>query len=245
MKLKVNEVAKFTGVTVRTLHYYDKIGLLSPSETTSAGYRLYGEKELHTLQQILFFRELDFPLNQIKKIILNPTFDSENALKSHRSLLIKKRKRIDGLVNLIEKILKGENTMSFKEFNMTEIEKMRKAYIAEVKERWGNTVEFTESEEKTKIYDKSKWKKISMAYKNIFEKFAKNKGKPVNHPDVQSLVKEWQDFISTNFYKCTNETLQSLGKMYVKDDRFKNNIDKYANGLSEFISKSINFYCEN
>lgn len=106
MKLKINEIAKVTGVTVRTLHYYDEIGLLVPVEATNSGYRLYGQKELSILQQILFFRELNFPLNQIKEIILNPNFDSKKALESHKVLLIKKRKRMDKLINLIEKILK-------------------------------------------------------------------------------------------------------------------------------------------
>lgn len=243
--MKINELAKLTGVTVRTLHYYDEIGLLKPGEITDSGYRLYGEEQQRILQQIMFFKELDFPLNQIKEIILNPEFDSNNALKNHRILLVKKRQRIDGLINLIEKILKGENKMSFKEFDMTEIESIREQYISEVKEKWGNTSEFIESEAKTKMYDKTKWEEIGVSYRSIFEEFAKNIKKPVEHPDVQALVKKWQDFISTNFYKCTNEILKSLGEMYVKDIRFKNNIDRYAPGLSEFISKAIDFYCNN
>lgn len=245
MKLKINELAKLTGVTIRTLHYYDEIGLLTPSETTNSGYRLYSEKELTTLQQILFFRELDFPLNQIKEIILNPTFDSKKALENHKILLIKKSERINGLVNLIEKILKGETNMSFKEFDMTEIESIRQQYISEVKEKWGNTLEFAESEEKTKMYSKSKWKEIGKECNHIFEKFSENMQKSIEHPDVQLLVKEWQDFISSNFYKCTNEILKSLGQLYTEDIRFKNNIDKHREGLSEFISNAIEFYCNN
>lgn len=243
MKLKINEIAKVTGVTVRTLHYYDEIGLLVPVEATNSGYRLYGQKELSTLQQILFFRELNFPLNQIKEIILNPNFDSKKAPESHKVLLIKKRKRMDKLVNLIEKIFKGEINMSFKEFDITEIESIRQQYISEVKEKWGKTPEFAESEAKTKMYSKSKWEEIGKDCNHIFEKFSENMQKSIEHPDVQSLVKEWQDFISSNFYKCTNETLKSLGEMYIKDVRFKNNIDKHKEGLSEFISNAIEFYC--
>ncbi|MEF9922154.1 MAG: MerR family transcriptional regulator, partial [Anaerovoracaceae bacterium] len=105
--MKINEVAKLTGVTVRTLHYYDEIGLLKPSKVTDAGYRIYDEKAMETLQQILFFRELEFPLNEIKGIMSNPNYNREDTLLKHRELLTQKRNRLDKLISLLEKNIKG------------------------------------------------------------------------------------------------------------------------------------------
>lgn len=157
--MKINEVAKLTGITTRTLHYYDEIGLLKPSQITDAGYRLYDENNLSELQQILFFRELNFPLNEIKEIMTNSEYDKTEALKKHKELLLKKRERIDRLVTLVENTIKGDGEMSFKEFDMTEIESAKKKYAKEVKERFGNTEAYTESEEKQKIMVRSNGRK--------------------------------------------------------------------------------------
>ena len=146
--MKVSEVAKLTGVTVRTLHYYDEIGLLKPSKVTEAGYRLYSNADLEILQQILFFRELDFSLSDIREIMLKPTYSRETALQNHRKLLLQKRKHIDGLISLVDKTLKGDNDMSFKQFDTTEIKNARKEYAAEAKQRWGESDAYIEYEEK-------------------------------------------------------------------------------------------------
>lgn len=146
--MKINEVAKLTGVTVRALHYYDKIGLLKPEEITEAGYRIYSENDLETLQQILFFRELDFSLNEIKEMIQNQLYDKTEALEKQKELLMQKRARLDELITLVEGTLKGEREMSFKEFDMTEIEENKKKYAEEVKERWGTTKAYAEYENK-------------------------------------------------------------------------------------------------
>lgn len=244
MELKINEVAKLTGVTVRTLHYYDEIGLLNPSKITETGYRLYDENALALLQQILFFKELDFPLNEIKNIITNPEFDKAEALKRHRKLLIKKRQRIDKLITLVDNTIKGEDTMSFKEFDMTEIEDAKKKYEKEVKERWGNSDAYKESEKKTESYGKEQWKEIDEESKSIFKAFAENIDKAPDSGEVQKLVKKWQEFITKRFYKCTNEILQGLGLMYSQDERFKKNIDRYGEGTAELMSKAIEVYCK-
>lgn len=243
LELKINEVAKLTGITIRTLHYYDEIGLLKPSKITEAGYRLYDENNLSKLQQILFFKELDFPLNEIKEIMTNSEYDKTEALKKHKELLIKKRERIDKLINLVDSTIKGEGKMSFKEFDMTEIENAKKKYAKEVKERFGNTDAYAESEEKTKNYGKEQWKKIDDESKKILKAFADNMDKTPDSKEVQNLVKEWQCFITERFYKCTNEILQCLGMMYVEDERFKKNIDSNGEGTAEFISKAIAIYC--
>ena len=113
MKMPIKEFASLSGVSVRTLHYYDEIGLLPPSKITEAGYRLYSPADLEKLQQILFFRELGFPLRDIHDILLNPNFDSKSALTNHRKLLLQKRSHIDGLIALVEKTLRGDKDMSF------------------------------------------------------------------------------------------------------------------------------------
>src|SRR3712207_8808124 len=116
----VKQVSDLTGISVRMLHYYDKIGLLKPSKLTEAGYRLYDNEALEILQQILFFKEFDIPLKKIKEIMVSPYFDKMEALKNQKKLLILKQKRLNDLIGLIDKTLKGESTMSFKEFDMSE-----------------------------------------------------------------------------------------------------------------------------
>jgi len=116
----IKHVSDLTGISVRMLHYYDKIGLLKPSNFTDAGYRLYDDEALETLQQILFFKELDIPLKEVKEIMVSAHFDKIQSLKSHEKLLILKRNRLNDLIELVNKTLKGENTMSFKEFDMSE-----------------------------------------------------------------------------------------------------------------------------
>ena len=197
--MRISEVAKLTGITVRTLHYYDEIGLLKPSEITEAGYRLYSREDLEILQQILFFRELDFPLSQIKEIMNNPNYDKEEALKKQKELLIQQRQRIEGLIKLIEKRIEGDNNMSFKEFDMNEIEENKKKYAKEVKERWGTSKAYEESEKKTSSYNKEKWGDINQETSEIFKGFAELRNSDPGSEEVQELVRRWQKYITDNF----------------------------------------------
>ena len=237
--MRISEVAKLTGITVRTLHYYDEIGLLKPSEITEAGYRLYSREDLEILQQILFFRELDFPLSQIKEIMNNPNYDKEEALKKQKELLIQQRQRIEGLIKLIEKRIEGDNNMSFKEFDMNEIEENKKKYAKEVKERWGTSKAYEESEKKTSSYNKEKWGDINQETSEIFKGFAELRNSDPGSEEVQELVRRWQKYITDNFYTCTNEILSGLGLMYVEDERFKENLDKNA----KLMAEAIKIYC--
>lgn len=241
--MKISEVAKLSGVTVRTLHYYDEIGLLKPSDTTEAGYRVYSNKDLETLQQILFFRELDFPLNEIKEIMTNPNYNKNEALNKHKELLMEKRKRIDGLIALINKTIKRDNIMSFKEFDNSKIEENKRKYSEEVKNRWGNTDAYKEYEKKTSSYDKNSWTTINEEMIEILKEFADNRNEDPNSHIVQSLVEKWRAYITSNFYNCTKEILSGLGLMYIGDERFKENIDKYGEGTAEFMAKAIEIYC--
>lgn len=241
--MKINEVAKLTGVTVRTLHYYDEIGLLAPSELTETGYRLYNDDAILTLQQILFFRELDFPLNEIKEIITNPSYNQTDAFSKQKELLIKKRDRLDGLIGLLEKTMKGDKTMSFKEFDMSEIEKSKKKYAKEVKERWGNTDAYVESKAKTDNYGAEQWEQITAEGAEILKEFASHMDQSPDSEEVQSLVKKWQNYITARFYHCTDEILSGLGMMYIGDERFTKNIDQNGEGTSKFIAIAIEIYC--
>lgn len=241
--MKINEVAKLTGVTVRTLHYYDEIGLLKPNEITDSGYRIYGDNELETLQQILFFRELDFPLSDIKKIITNPSYDKSEALAKHKELLLQKRNRLNGLIKLVDKTIKGDNNMSFKEFDTTEIEASKSKYADEVKQRWGETDAYNESEQKTSNYDQKQWNMINGECSEILKSFADNRNLSPDSEEAQKLVERWQACITKNFYKCTKDILSGLGIMYVEDERFTQNIDKNGAGTAEFMARAIKIYC--
>jgi DNA-binding transcriptional MerR regulator len=240
----VKEVAAMTGVSVRALHYYDEIGLLKPTETTEAGYRLYGDATLARLQQILLFRELGFPLKEIRRILADPSFDEREALRNQRRLLVMERDRLDDLIRLADQTLKGEQVMSFAAFNRSEIEQAREQYAKEAEARWGGTDAYRENEQKTASYSKDDWVRIQSEAAELYRRFAKNLTKQPDDPAVQKLVGEWQAFITRNFYTCTDEILAGLGKMYLDDPRFTKNIDRYSAGLAAFMSRAIQSYCD-
>lgn len=241
--LTVNEVSKLTGVTVRALHYYDSIGLLRPSCMTEAGYRLYGTESLERLQQILFFRELDFKLEDIVKILDDPNFDKNAALVKHRELLTLQRDRLDRLVKLTNEILGGNKTMSFNEFDTTQVDALREQYAEEAKQRWGATDAYKQSAKKTAKYSKEDWANIQKEADEIFAQFAANMDKAPDSPQAQALVERWQQHLSSHYYDCTKQILAGLGQMYVADERFKANIDKAGVGTAEFMSKAIESFC--
>ncbi|MEG1524527.1 MAG: MerR family transcriptional regulator [Clostridia bacterium] len=243
MELKINEVAKRTGVTVRTLHYYDEIGLLPPSQVTKAGYRIYDDAALEVLQQILFFRELDFSLSDIKSIMQNSQYDKAEALTRHKELLLQKRNRLDGLLALLERTMKGENDMSFQQFDKTQLEECKNKYAAEAKARWGHTGAYKESEKKTAGYDKKQWMQLDAEGAELLKRFGENRNLPPESDETQALVASWQAYITANFYRCTNEILSGLGQMYVGDARFTENIDKNGIGTAAFMANAIEIYC--
>ena len=159
----IHEAARLSGVTVRTLHHYDHIGLLCPKVDPDNGYRIYTKAELEKLQQILFFRELDFPLREIRNILEHPGFDSRVALARQKELLLEKRTRLDGLIALIDENLKGEPKMNFNAFDTDKIEAHKAEYKAEVEQRGGHTAAYKESAAKTDKYDKDQWDAVLSA----------------------------------------------------------------------------------
>ena len=241
MKMQIKEFAQFTGVSVRTLHYYDEIGLLKPSHVDkSTGYRYYDEQSLLRMQEILFYRELDFSLKSIEEILSSPNYDKTQALKEQKKLLILKKERLDNLISAIDGAMKGENVM--KAFDNTEFEK----YKAEAREKWGNTNAYQEHAEKTKSYSKDKWNDLAAGMDAIMGQFAESM-KHGDTPDsdaAQDLVKALQSHITEHYYHCTKEILFGLGQMYVADDRFRQNIDKHADGTAAFICQAITTYCK-
>ena len=240
LKMQIKEFAEFTGVSVRTLHYYDEIGLLTPAFVDrSTGYRFYDENSLLRMQEILFYRELDFSLKSIKEILSSPNYDKNKALKEQKHLLTLKKERLERLISAIDGAVKGENIM--KAFDNSEFEK----HQAEAKEKWGQTAAYKEYETRTNGYSKDKWNDLADGMDHIMAEFAvcTRNGEAPDSAPVQDLVNTLQNYITENYYLCTKEILAGLGQMYVADERFKSNIDKHANGTAVFISKAIALYC--
>ena len=240
----VKELATLAGVSVRTLHYYDQIGLLRPAGTTPSGYRLYGEREFSRLQQILFFRELDFPLEEIRAILDSPSFDKAQALDRQRELLSLERDRLDRLIALVDALRKGEKNMTFDAFDRSELDTARARYAEEARERWGNTPAYAESEQKARDRSDEDWARISRESDEILQGFASCRGKAPRDPAVAALVSAWQEHITRNYYACSKEILQSLGEMYVSDERFTKNLERYGEGVARLMSEAIAAYCE-
>lgn len=240
--MKISEVAKLTGVTVRTLHYYDEIGLLKPDGVTEAGYRVYSDADLELLQQILFFRELDFPLEDIRRIMQNPAYDREDALRKQKELLLQKRGRLDRLIALVDSTLKGERDMSFRQFDATEIEETRRRYAEEAKQRWGDTAAYAEYEARSENVSDAQQRMLDGEGAELLREFGKRRALAPDSPEAQALVKRWQDYISASYYTCTKEILACLGQMYVGDARFTQNIDRNGEGTAAFMAAAIEVY---
>lgn len=237
--MQIKEFADFTGVSVRTLHYYDEIGLLEPAMVDRAtGYRYYDEQSLLRMQEILFYRELDFSLKSISQILSSPNYDKAKALEDQKTLLTLKKQRLERLILAIDGAVKGENVM--KSFDNTQFEQHK----AEAKARWGTTDAYKQHAEKTKNYSKQTWNDLTAGMDAIMREFAlcmKNGSAP-DSPEAQDLVKSLQDHITAHYYDCTNPILAGLGQMYVADERFRANIDRHGDGTAAFISEAIAKY---
>ncbi len=245
MKLQIKEFSLLTGVSVRTLHYYDEIGLMKPCYVDEQnGYRFYDEASLERMQEILFYRELDFPLKSIVEILASPNYDKQKALAEQKRLLTLKKDRLERLIAALEQAEKGEITMSA--FDNSEYETARQQYEDEAKQRWGATDAYKESQAKTAGYSKDKWNDVLAGMNGVFAEFAECKkcGESADSETAQQLVKKLQDYITVNFYHCTNEILAGLGQMYICDERFKNSIDKSGEGTAEFVAEAIKIYCK-
>ena len=238
----VKEVSRITGVSVRTLHHYDAIGLLRPTKITEAGYRLYDDAALARLQSILLFRELEFPLQEIKYILDRPNFDPTDALEDQIRLLELRKQHLENLISHARTIQKtGVISMNFKPFDTAELDN----YAAEAKAKWGKTEAYKEFEKKSAGQSKEKQKFDGDALMAKFAEISKLRHLSPEAPEVQEAVAGIQAFITEHYYNCTKQIFAGLGQMYVADDRFRQNIDAAGGeGTAEFVSRAIELYCK-
>nr|WP_263313337.1 MerR family transcriptional regulator [Mammaliicoccus sp. Marseille-Q6498] len=244
MKMTVKEVADLVGISVRTLHHYNDINLLNPTTISESGYRLYSEDNLDRLQQILFFKELDFPLKKIKKILDDPSFNQQEALDMHKIMLLNRRNRIDKMIQTIDQTsqhMKGEIQMT-KEEKFIGFDFNNKEYEEEAREKWGDE---TIDKANKHINNWSEEEKASKEEEmnQIFRNFAEYRDQSPESEVAQSIVQKWYDYLNSNInYNYSLEIFQGLADMYVADERFTKNIDKFGNGTAQFMSKAIKVY---
>ena len=240
--MTVHEVSALTGVSIRALQYYDKIGLLHPTKHTEAGYRLYDDAALERLQQILLFRELEFPLGEIKSILQSPDYDRDEALEQQLRLLTLKKEHLENLITFARGLQQiGGKKMDFSAFDTKEMD----AYAAEAKRRWGNTDAYAEYSEKSRGRSTEAQAALGEGLMLIFAEFGKLKEEDPASPQAQALAKRLQAYISENYYRCTPEILNALGTMYGAGGAFTENIDKAGGeGTAAFAARAIRVYCK-
>lgn len=233
--MTVKQVSDISGVSVRTLRYYDRIGLLSPTEYTEAGYRLYDDAALEKLQQILLFRELEFPLKDITAIMESPAYDRKKALAQQIELLELKRQHLDDLIAFARGIkMIGVKAVDFSAFDTSKIDE----YTKRAKEKWGNTQAYEEFSQKKRSSEENE--RLMEDFMQLFAEFGKLKGESPESSEAQAMVKKLQGFITEHFYTCTDEILSGLGKMYAADGEFREHINSVGGkGTAEFVSKAI------
>ncbi|MBQ5310799.1 MAG: MerR family transcriptional regulator [Oscillospiraceae bacterium] len=236
-KMTVHEVSRLTGISIRTLQYYDKTGLLPAPEHTDAGYRLYDDSSLERLQQILLFRELEFPLKDIKNILDSPGFDRDKALTQQIELLTLRKEQLERLISLAKKLRGKTAENSVSDFSAFDKQKLRE-YAERAKREWGSTAAYKEYMSKDRPSDEES---LQSGLMDIFREFGGMKELPPDSPQVISLVKRLQSYITDNFYTCTDDMLQSLAAMYTADDEFRQNIDAAGGeGTAEFVRDAVN-----
>lgn len=239
--MTVNEVSKLTGVSIRTLHYYDKIGLLCPTEVTEAAYRLYDDTALERLQHILLFRELQFPLKEIKRILECPDFDRNKALEQQIELLTLKKEHLQNLIDFARGIqILGVRYMDFKAFDTRKLDE----YAAQAKAAWGQNEVYKEFERKAAEWTTQKEQDLSAECMELFAEFGRLKEENPRSEAAQKQVEKLQSFITENFYNCTPKLLSALGRMYAGGGSFTENIDAVGGeGTAVFANQAIEIYC--
>ena len=254
MEYTVSQLARLSGVSARTLRYYDQIDLLKPNRINSSGYRIYGQAEIDLLQQILFYRELELPLDDIKKILQADDFDMKVALRSHLVHLTNQRKRLDNLILTVEKSLQekeGGHKMSEKEkfeaFKQTMIEGNEKRYGDEMREKHGDDV-ISKSNEKLQSMSRDDWNNHEELTAELNRKLAEatKQGDPTSQlaQEVAALHKIWLSFSWPDGLYDVENHLQ-LSKMYIEDARFKAYYDKIEPGSAEFLHATLKKYLNN
>lgn len=242
MRYSIGELARRCGCSVRTLRYYDEIGLLHPTDITDAGYRFYDDDAEKNLHQILFYRELELPLRQIAQVIGSSETERTAALRAHQALLLLKQKRTKEQLRAIAQALKGE-PMKQPSITAEEIRATTARYKEETKERWGQTEAYRQSMEKSKHRTDAQAEQMAGEAEEIFTAFAAMMDNDPAGTDAQALVRRWQAHITAHYYDCTKEMLRGLGELYVSDPRFTSYIDRFGDGTAQFMRDAIRIYC--
>ena len=235
----VHEVSALTGVSVRALHHYDRIGLLKPTAISDAGYRLYDERALVRLQCIMLYRTLEFPLKDIKAILDSPAFDRNRALDQQIALLEMKREHIDNLI-LLAKSLRGfgidMNNMHFEAFDTTKFEQ----YAAEARASWGDTAAWKEYERKYAGRTPEQAKLLGQGMMELMAEFGQIKHLSPDATEVRRQVDRLREYITEHYYDCTDDILRGLGAMYAGGGSMTENIDAAGGpGTGAFIRDAI------
>jgi DNA-binding transcriptional MerR regulator len=243
-RYRIKDLARVSGVSVRTLHHYDAIGLLVPKERSRAGYRLYKAEDLLRLQQILIHRELGFPLQRIGAILDDPNFDQRRALQEQRQLLAERAERALEMLRGVDSALAALNQQGKVQimnasdiFNGFEPAK----YEQESERRWGNTDAYKESQRRTRGYGPADWQRLKDEQHALYSEIASlmQSGSDATAPAACALAEKHRAFIERWFYPCTLQIHMGLADLYESDTRFADNIDKYAVGLTAFLSAAI------
>lgn len=242
--LTVKQFARMAGITPRTLHYYDEIGLLKPDEVAANGYRYYGKQAILRLQQILFYREMDFPLETIRDFINQPDFDILHALRDHRTLLLERSKRLDRLINTIDKTIEhmeGNREMKEEEFFDGWTEEKQPEFEEEIRQKYGNHA--MDEVISWNSYTKEQKENIIAEGQANTQAIADLMGRLPDDPQVQAVIEKWHHHLKY-FYDPSIERMRGLGEMYVDDPRFKAGYEKVQAGLALFMKQAIEVYCD-
>lgn len=244
MAYTVGEVARLAHVSVRTLHHYDEVGLLEPSGRSDAGYRLYSMEDLERLQQVLFYKELGFELDEIREIMADPGFDRREALLAQRDQIAERALRLEALLGLLDRTLKtidGGYGMTkeemfevFGDFDPSE-------YEDEVVERWGDSEAYAESARRTKRYKKEDWQQMKDEGAVIMERMLElfDAGTSPDSPEAMDVADESRLQIDKWFYPCSKQMHSALGEMYIADARFTKHYDDQRVGLAAWFREAI------
>lgn len=244
MAFTVGDLSRLTGVTVRALHHYDEIGLVKPSQRSAAGYRLYADRDVLRLQQVLVLRELGVPLEEISAV-LDTEADRAAMLRRHRDALIEKRGRIDAMVTAVDAALRvleeGSRKMKAEDFKELFDGFNPEDYDEEVRQRWGHTESYKESMRRTQQYGRAEWEEIKRESDEINTRLRDLmlRGVAPTDPAVQAAVEDHRLHISRWYYPCPKEAHRGLAEMYIADARFTENLDKVAPGFARFLHDAI------
>ena len=244
--MRIGEFSRTTGVSIRALRHYDRLGLLVPTRTDAqTGYREYDESNLQRLWEILFYRELDFPLQTIREMLDAPGYDRQQAMQEQHRLLNLKKEHLEAVIAALESAMQG-GEVQMSTFDSTQWEAHKKQHEEEVRQRWGQTDAYRISREKEKSRSRDSNQAVMDGMQERLSQFAQclREGMSPEDPAVQSLVAEWQTYITENFYPCSREMLANLGLMYTADPRFTENIDRHEPGTARFLQKAIEIYCQ-